>query len=79
MCQKFNKTLVFYNFFRNALEILGLKSWDLKTFCVFTVDVASVGRFPICPEPNYARRMVHPLVASLAQGAGCKKKMTLQF
>ena len=45
--QQFNKTLVFYNFFRNALEILGLKSWDLKTFCVFTVDVASVGRFPI--------------------------------
>ena len=46
--QQFNKTVVFYNFFRNALEILGLKSWDLKTFCVFIVDVASsVGRFPI--------------------------------
>ena len=51
--QQFNKTLVFYNFFRNALEILGLKSWDLKTFCVFTVDVTSVGRFPIA-MPMYS-------------------------
>ena len=36
-----------YNFIRNALEILGSKPWGLKTFCVFIVDVASVGRFPI--------------------------------
>ena len=28
----------------------------------------------ICPEPNYARRMVHPLVAPPAQGAGYQKK-----
>ena len=42
-----NMTPDFYNFFRNALEILGLKSWGLLTLCVFTVDVASVGRFPI--------------------------------
>ena len=42
-----NMTPDFYNFFRNALEMLGLKSWDLQTFCVFIVDVASVGRFPI--------------------------------
>ena len=42
-----NMTPDFYNFFRNALEILGLKSWGLLTPCVFTVDVASVGRFPI--------------------------------
>ena len=31
-------------------------------------------RWTICPEPNYARRMVHPLVAPPAQGAGYKKK-----
>ena len=32
-------------------------------------------RWTICPEPNYARRMVHPLVAPPpAQGAGCPKK-----
>ena len=42
-----NMTPDFYNFFRNALEILGLKSWGLLTLCVFTVDVASVGRFPM--------------------------------
>ena len=42
-----NMTPDFYNFFRNTLEILGLKSWGLLTLCVFTVDVASVGRFPI--------------------------------
>ena len=42
-----NITPDFYNFFRNALEILGLTSWGLLTLCVFTVDVASVGRFPI--------------------------------
>ena len=42
-----NMTPDSYNFFRNALEILGLKSWGLLTLCVFTVDVASVSRFPI--------------------------------
>ena len=42
-----NMTPDFFNFFRNALEILGLKSWGLLTLCVFTVDVASVGRFPM--------------------------------
>ena len=42
-----NMTPDFCNFFRNALEILGLKSWGLLTLCVFTVDVASVGRFPM--------------------------------
>ena len=42
-----NMTPDFYNFFRNALEMLGLEPLGLKTFCVFIVDVASVGRFPI--------------------------------
>ena len=41
-----------YNFIRNALEILGSKPWGLKTFCVFIVDVASVGRFPINSRPR---------------------------
>ena len=45
-----NMTPDFFNFFRNALEILGLKSWGLLTLCVFTVDVASVGLFPIAQD-----------------------------
>ena len=52
-----NMTPDFYNFFRNALEILGLKSWGLLTLCVFTVDVASVGRFPI--DSAFALRVRH--------------------
>ena len=42
-----NMTPDSYNFFRNALEILGLNLRGLKTFCMFIVDVAPVGRFPI--------------------------------
>ena len=34
--------------------MLGLKSWDLQTFCVFIVDVASVGRFPIAVIHGHA-------------------------
>ena len=57
-----NMTPDFFNFFRNALEILGLKSWGLLTLCVFTVDIASVGRFLI-DENSHQRRTLDSLEA----------------
>ena len=37
----------FLTFFQKCSRNIRLKLWGLKIFCMFWVDVASVGRFPI--------------------------------
>ena len=42
-------TLPFITFFQKCSRNIRLKLWGLQIFCMFWVDVASVGRFPIIP------------------------------
>ena len=59
----------FLTFFQKCSRNIRLKLWGLKIFCMFWVDVASVGRFPIgmgqyvshygIPRRRLCNRVVH--------------------